>query len=114
MTTLYGITNCDSVKKARRWLDNQGIEYNFHNFRKDGLDESRVRKWCDEVGHETLLNKRGTTWRKLPDDIKENIDTATAIDLMVENPSVIKRPVVETNDRILVGFAEDTWQQVFS
>ena len=105
----YGIPNCDTVKKARRWLDAQGIDYAFHDYKKEGADAGRLAQWCDAVGWEALLNKRGTTFRKLPDADKEGIDRAKAIALMVEHPSMIKRPVVEHAGGLLVGFGEAEW-----
>ena len=84
MTTIYGIPNCDTMKKARKWLDEQGIEYQFHNYKKDGLDEKLLRGWVEAVGWEVLLNKRGMMWRKLDDRTKANIDEASAIRVMVK------------------------------
>jgi arsenate reductase len=105
MITLYGIPNCDTVKKARTWLDTQGIAYTFHDFKKAGLDQATVANWLKQVPWETLVNKKGTTWRGLADEKKAFItDAASATALMLENTSVIKRPVVCTNSQILVGF----------
>ncbi len=105
MITLYGIPNCDTVKKARTWLDQAGLSYHFHDFKKAGLDQATVAMWLKQVPWETLVNKRGTTWRGLPDEKKASItDAASATALMLENTSVIKRPVVCTNNQILVGF----------
>ncbi|QZD91294.1 ArsC family reductase [Qipengyuania xiapuensis] len=106
----YGIPNCDTVKKARKWLDAQGIAYDFHDYKKDGADAGKLESWSDAAGWEALLNKRGTTFRKLPDEDKADIDRAKAIRLMVENPSMIKRPVVEYPGGVLVGFSEDAWK----
>ena len=111
---LHGIQNCDTVKKARRWLDAQGADYAFHDYKKEGADAGRLASWSDAVGFNALLNKRGTTFRKLSDADKEDIDRAKAIDLMVQHPSLIKRPVVEHNGGILVGFAEDEWAQALA
>ena len=107
----YGIPNCDTVKKARRWLDAQGVEYAFHDYKKEGADAGRLASWSDAAGWEVLLNKRGTTYRKLSDEEKADIDRARAIDLMVQHPSLIKRPVVEYDGGILVGFGEAEWAQ---
>jgi arsenate reductase len=101
---LYGIKNCDTVRKARRWLDEHKVEYRFHDFRADGLDPQRLRTWADELGWEILLNRRGTTWRKLPEERRENIDQTSAIELMHEHPSLIKRPVLDLGSQRLVGF----------
>ncbi|GAB5351650.1 ArsC family reductase [Qipengyuania sp. 483] len=110
----YGIPNCDTVKKARRWLDAQGVEYDFHDYKKEGADAGRLASWSDAVGWEVLLNKRGTTYRKLSDEEKADIDRARAIDLMVQHPSLIKRPVVEYDGGILVGFGEAEWAQALT
>lgn len=107
---LYGIRNCDTVKKARKWLEENGIDYEFHDFKKDGLSDDQLRQWEQAVGWETLVNRRGTTWRKLPEDVRDTMDADTAHQVMLENPSIIKRPVVERADNaISVGFNADTW-----
>lgn len=111
---LYGIPNCDTVKKARRWLDDQGIAYRFHDFRKDGLDPGRLQGWIDALGWEKLLNKAGTTFRKLPDEAKQGLDAASAKALMLEQPAMIRRPVVEAADGLSVGFSADQWQARFA
>ena len=111
---LYGIPNCDTVKKARRWLEGQGAEYAFHDYKKEGADAGRLASWSDAAGWEVLLNKRGTTYRKLSDEDKADIDRAKAIDLMVQHPSLIKRPVVEYDGGILVGFGEAEWAQALT
>ena len=111
---LYGISNCDTVKKARRWLDEHGIAYQFHDVRKDGLDPARLQSWIDAIGWEKLLNKAGTTFRKLPEAEKAGLDAATAKALMLDQPAMIKRPVVESADGISVGFAADDWQARFA
>lgn len=106
---LYGIKNCDTVKKARKWLDEQGIDYEFHDFKKNGLQSELLFRWEQAVGWETLLNRRGTTWRKLPEDVRDTIDAQSAHEIMLENPSIIKRPVVENGDDVRVGFSADEW-----
>lgn len=103
-TELYGIKNCDTVRKARRWLDEHEVEYRFHDFRADGLQPERLRAWADELGWETLLNRRGTTWRNLPDERKSGIDRELALELMHEQPALIKRPVLDLGTRRQVGF----------
>jgi len=108
---LYGIKNCDTVRKARKWLDDNGIAHEFHDFRKDGLSSEQLSQWEQAVGWETLLNKRGTTWRQLPDHVRENIDAASAHQVMLDNPSIIKRPVTERGDEVTVGFNADQWAQ---
>ncbi len=110
MTTLYGIPNCDTVKRARKWLDAAGTSYEFHDYKKTGVDKKRLSAWADQLGWEALLNRRGTTFRKLSDADKADIDEAKAIRLMADNPSMIKRPVVEHGDALLVGFDEEEWK----
>lgn len=111
----YGIPNCDTVKKARKWLDSEGLDYTFHDYKKEGADAGDLARWADRVGWEVLLNRRGTTFRKLSDEEKADIDREKAIALMVEHPSMIKRPVVETDDgnRVLVGFTQSEWENAF-
>ncbi|MCP3730213.1 ArsC family reductase [Sphingomonas sp. MG17] len=105
----YGIPNCDTVKKARTWLDGQSIAYTFHDYKKEGVDSARLARWAHMVGWEKLLNRAGTTFRKLDEADKADIDEAKALRLMVANPSLIKRPVVEVPGGILVGFKPDEW-----
>ena len=93
--TIFGISNCDTVKKARRWLDEHGVAHVFHDYRKDGLDAAQLQGWIDKLGWEKLLNKSGTTFRKLPDAEKEGLDAAKAKALMLEQPAMIRRPLVE-------------------
>ena len=107
--TLYGIPNCDTVKKARKWLDAQGIDYDFHDYKKAGADPAQLKAWVAERGWETILNRAGTTFRKLPDVEKEGLDAAKAVALMAEHTSTIKRPVVEYPGGLLVGFKEAEW-----
>ncbi len=105
MITLYGIPNCDTVKKARTWLDANGHAYTFHDFKKAGLDKATVASWLKQVSWETLVNKKGLTWRGLADATKASVvDAASASKLMLDNTSVIKRPVLCTNNQVLVGF----------
>ncbi|MGF2736060.1 ArsC family reductase [Marinobacter sp. DUT-1] len=108
---LYGIKNCDTVKKARKWLDDQGISYDFHDFKKDGLSSEKLSEWEQAIGWEPLLNRRGTTWRKLPDEVRDTISAQSAHDIMLENPSIIKRPVVEHDGDVFVGFKADEWAE---
>lgn len=107
--TLYGIPNCDTVKKARKWLDAKGIGYAFHDYKKQGADPEKLRRWVDEAGWETVLNRRGTTFRKLDDADKADLDAAKAVSLMEVHPSAIKRPVVECPGGLLVGFDPAEW-----
>jgi arsenate reductase (glutaredoxin) len=107
---LYGIPNCDTVKKARTWLDARGIAYAFHDYKKAGTDPAKLAMWCQAAGWEKLLNRTGTTFRKLPDADKSELTEAKAIALMASNPSCIKRPVVEHANGLLVGFKPDEWE----
>jgi arsenate reductase (glutaredoxin) len=111
MTTLYGIPNCDTVKRARDWLATHGVEYQFHDFKKQGVPADRLAAWVGAAGWERVLNRKGTTWRKLPESQQSAVvDAASAQALMREQASVIKRPVVEWDDgRITVGFDADDW-----
>jgi arsenate reductase len=112
MTTLYGISNCDTIKKARRWLDDHNVDYDFHDYKKAGIDRKTLQAWCKEFGFESLLNKRGTTWRKLDDTLKDNVDEASAIDIMCEHTSVIKRPVLISGSTRILGFDENAYQSL--
>lgn len=107
--TLYGIPNCDTVKKARTYLDGRGVGYHFHDYKKAGVEAADLERWIAQVGWEKLLNKAGTTFRKLPDADKADIDEKKAIALMLANPSMIKRPVVEGGPSLLVGFKADIY-----
>lgn len=107
---LYGIRNCDTVRKARRWLDESGTEYRFHDFRVDGLPPAALDRWMAFAGWETLLNRRGATWRRLPEADRADIHTANARALMLAHPTLIKRPVLETGGRVLVGFNGDQYK----
>lgn len=105
----YGIPNCDTVKKARKWLEGQGLDYTFHDYKKEGADPARLRRWAAQAGWEKLLNRAGTTFRKLPDEEKADLDADKAIAIMAAHPSTIKRPVVEHSGGLLVGFGEAGW-----
>ncbi|MGB0732440.1 MAG: ArsC family reductase [Pontibacterium sp.] len=111
MTTVYGIKNCDTVKKARKWLESQGIEYHFHDYRVDGLNVDQLNAWIAELGWEAMLNKRSTTWRQLDQDIKDNLDQATATQVMIDNPTIIKRPLLDTGDTRLLGFKDTQYAE---
>ena len=110
----YGIPNCDTVKKARVWLDGQGIAFTFHDYKKEGADPEKLRQWVEAKGWEVILNRAGTTFKKLPDAAKADLNADKAIALMVEQPSMIKRPVVEYPGGLLVGFKEAEWQAALS
>ncbi|PNU02569.1 arsenate reductase [Novosphingobium guangzhouense] len=109
----YGIPNCDTVKKARVWLDANAISYTFHDYKKEGVDPDKLAAWIDAAGLDKVLNRAGTTFRKLPDADKADLDAAKAIALMVANPSMIKRPLVEYPGGVLVGFKEPEWAAAF-
>lgn len=108
---LYGIANCDTVKKARQWLDEAGLAYDFHNYKKDGVDEEALRRFVAEFGWDKVLNRRGTTWRKQPDEVKDAVtDADSAVALMLAEPSMIKRPILETAGNNLIGFDPTAWE----
>ena len=113
MNKLFGIPNCDTIKKAKKWLSKNEINYEFHDYKKLGVPEKELKNWIKQVGWEVLLNKRGTTWRKLDDSTKDSVDEKSAILIMLENPSIIKRPVLFSNNKILVGFKEDEYKELF-
>lgn len=104
MITVYGIANCDTVKRARAWLGERGIAHKFHDYRKDGLDRALLEGWVAELGHETLVNRRGTTWRGLPEADKADLDASRAVALMLAHPALIKRPLFDLGESRLVGF----------
>jgi Spx/MgsR family transcriptional regulator len=110
--TIYGIKACDTMKKARTWLDTHGVAYAFHDYKVQGVERGVLQRWADAVGWETLLNRAGTTFRKLPDSDKAGLDGKTAIALMLAQPSMIKRPVVEA-DGLIVGFKPETYAKAF-
>ena len=111
---VYGIPNCDTVKKARTWLEAKGVAYTFHDYKKEGADPAKLAEWSEAAGWEALFNRRGTTFRALSDADKADIDRAKAIRLMVEYPSLIKRPVVEHKGQVLVGFDPGIWGAVLT
>jgi arsenate reductase len=112
--TLFGIKNCDTIKKARKWLNSKGIDYNFHDFRVDGIDKKQINAWLTQVEWQTLLNTRGSTWRKLPEDQRKWINKTGAVKLMLEQAAIIKRPVLSVKNKIHVGFKEDVYMEIFS
>lgn len=109
---IYGIRNCDTMRKARAWLEEHGIAYQFHDYKNQGIDALRLKKWIEAVGWETLLNRAGTTFRKLPEDQKTNLDAAKAMELMLAQPSMIKRPVLEAGS-VVVGFKPELYARIF-
>jgi arsenate reductase len=108
--TIYGIKNCNTMKKARAWLDDAGVKYDFHDYKSSGVDHERLGGWSKQVGWEKLLNRAGMTFRKLPDADKANIDEKKAIALMIAKPSMIKRPVLDVDGKLLVGFKPDEYE----
>lgn len=111
--TLFGIKNCDTVKKARKWLDAQGIDYQFHDFRADGLDAAQVDNWRASLDWETLLNRRGATWRNLPPETRAAVNTDTVTALLVDHSTLIKRPVLTLGTAIKVGFKDAEYEAFF-
>jgi arsenate reductase len=111
--TIYGIKNCDTMKKARAWLDGHGVVYGFHDYKAAGIDKAHLQHWIQQVGWETLLNRAGTTFRKLDETDKENLTETKAIALMLTQPSMIKRPVLESGGLILVGFKPEIYAKQF-
>jgi arsenate reductase (glutaredoxin) len=112
-TTLYGIKACDTMKKARSWLDGQGVEYRFHDYKVDSIDRAHVERWCNELGWEKVLNRAGTTFRKLPEADKDGITEKKAIALMLAQPSMIKRPILEAHSKLLAGFKSEEYAAAF-
>lgn len=112
MITLYGIPNCDSIKKARKWLKDNGKDYSFHDYKKQGVPEKELRRWVKQLGWETLFNKRGTSWRKLDEETRASVNEDSAIQIMLDNPSIIKRPVLSSGKTLLVGFSADEYAQI--
>lgn len=114
MTTVYGISNCDTVKKARKWLDEAGVTYRFHDFRTDGLSREQVSQWLDELGWAVLVNQRSTSWRELDAQVREQIsDGATAVAAILDQPTLIKRPLLDTGNARHVGFSAASYAQIF-
>ena len=113
MTTMYGIKNCDTIKKARTWLEGQGIAYDFHDYKAAGIDADTLRIWVEKLGWETVLNRAGTTFRKLPEADRTGIDANKAVALMQASPSMIKRPMLLQGDALIAGFKPETYAAVF-
>lgn len=111
--TLYGIKNCDTVKKARQWLEQHRVEYRFHDFRSDGLDAQQTQAWLDEIGIDTLINKRGTTWKQLDENVRAQTTAKNAAALLAGNPTLIKRPVLDIGHQRFVGFSDTMYRDIF-
>ncbi|MBV9551036.1 MAG: ArsC family reductase [Alphaproteobacteria bacterium] len=113
MTTMFGIPNCDTIKKARTWLEKHGVEYAFHDYKKAGIEKALLEDWVKQAGWEALINRAGTTFRRLPEADKANLTEKKAVALMLAQPSLIKRPVLENKGRITVGFKPDEYARLF-
>ena len=111
---MYGIPNCDTIKKARKWLQENAIDYQFHDYKKQGTDSAQLQSWVEELGWEQLINKRGTTWRKLDDTVKNNMDAEQAVKVMQDNPSIIKRPLLDTGKSKILGFDAQQYEQALT
>lgn len=114
MIMLYGIANCDTIKKARRWLEESGLDYEFHDYKKLGCSEKLAKLFIEQFELDKLINKRGTTWRNLPDQQKNKLDTKTAVKLISSQPSMIKRPIIRAGDQWLIGFDAGHWQSTLT
>ena len=114
MVTLYGIKNCDTVKKARKWLDSRAIDYQFHDFRVDGLSPESVQAWMDELGWEALVNKRSTSWKQLDPAARDAMSAVEAKAAILEQPTLIKRPLMDTGHSISVGFSQASFEKIFT
>lgn len=114
MVTLYGIPNCDTVKKARQWLDQQGVDYRFHDFRADGLSASQVEAWIADLGLDVLINKRSTSWKNLDAAARDSLDENSAVQLVLDNPTLIKRPLLESGKLRTVGFKPALYETLFN
>jgi arsenate reductase len=114
LITMYGIKNCDTIKKARAWLDKHSIEYAFHDYKSAGIEREKLVRWCKEAGWERVFNKSGTTFRKLSEAERANLNEAKAIELMLAQPSMIKRPVLETGKSLLVGFSPESYEEALA
>jgi arsenate reductase len=114
MAKLFGIKNCDTVKKARQWLDAHSVVYEFHDVRADGLTESKVQQWLEKVDWQLLVNKRSTTWKQLSDEVKDNLSEANLTQVLLDNPTLIKRPVLEHEQAVFVGFKAADYDSIFT
>lgn len=113
MPTLFGIKNCDTVKKARRWLEEAAIDHEFHDFRSDGLTTAQVERWLEQLDWQTLVNRRSTTWKQLPEATRQILNADNVVELVLEHPTLIKRPVLETDTLVKVGFTAADYQAIF-
>lgn len=113
MPTLFGIKNCDTVKKARRWLEEAAIDHEFHDFRSDGLTTAQVERWLEQLDWQTLVNRRSTTWKQLPEATRQSLNADNVVELVLDHPTLIKRPVLETDTLVKVGFTAADYQAIF-
>ncbi|WP_417528259.1 ArsC family reductase [Marinomonas shanghaiensis] len=113
MIQIFGIKNCDTMKKAFRWLDDNNIEYSFHDYKKSALDEATAKVWIETMGWESIINKRGTTWRKLDEETKSTMNDDNAIHIMIAQPSIIKRPLIVAKGSIYLGFSAEEYANIF-
>ena len=111
--TLYGIANCDTIKKAKTWLQERNVAFSFHDYRKQGISIELIQTFADDLGWEAMLNRRGTTWRKLPETTRDNIDHDLAIEVMLQNPAIIKRPILAENKSLHLGFSDQQYTEIF-
>ena len=111
---MYGINNCDTIKKAKSWLNEHHIDFDFHDYKKLGIEHSQLTLWVQQLGWEQLINKRGTSWRKLDESSKQNMDDQLAVTVMMDNPSIIKRPLLVMGEQKILGFNQQQYQQLFS
>jgi len=114
MVTLYGIKNCDTMKKAMTWLNDAGIEYQFHDYKKEGISEALAQAWVEDLPIDLLINKRGTTWRKLPEEDKADLSKEKAVSLICANPSLVKRPLLDIGEEKHLGFKPEQYQEIFA
>ena len=114
MITLYGIKNCDTVKKARKWLEAHGVDYQFHDFRVDGLEREAVQGWLAELGWQNLVNKRSTSWKSLDEQSRDNMDEPSALDAILQQPTLIKRPLLDTGHERFTGFSAASYESIFN
>ena len=114
MITVYGLKNCDTCRKALKWLEAEGVVHRFHDVRKDGIEETAIKRWIAACGRETVLNRRGTTWRGLDENAKEDVNETTAVALMAAHPALIKRPVFEWGGRVVVGFKDEQRRELIA
>ncbi len=114
MAKLFGIKNCDTVKKARQWLDTHSLAYEFHDVRADGLTENQVQRWLAKVDWQVLVNKRSTTWKQLSDEVKNNLSKTNVTQVLLDNPTLIKRPVLEYEQAVFIGFKAADYDSIFA